>query len=684
MTPVFQKILVVTLSNLGDVVLTLPVFEALASTFPGAELHGVVSDRAKEVFEGDPRIKRIIVYDKKSSWTAKLNFLKQIRRERYDWIIDLRRSLIGLLGRAKRRNSYLYFADRNLHRVQRHLLTLKNICGCSSSSKAAEWRPRREETVLDSPAKKPAGSLEQENLSCGAVRCQDPLNPNTRTVVAAVGSKSDIKKWPAEYYSKLLDRLIETDGCRVILIGDKNDAKDSAKVREGMRQSVTDLSGQTNFRELCAILREAHLVITNDSAPLHIADALKIPTLAIFGPTDPKKYGPRLAQSAAVHKTLFCAPCERAQCRYGHECMKELGVDEVYKKAVKILVGANNYSPLPRTSSNILVIRLDRIGDVVLSLPAIHALRERFPNASISLMVRPGITELVEGHPDIDEVIPYFYEKKGRHRFFLGYFRLMREIRKRGFDSALILHPSVRSHLLPFLAGIPERIGFDSQLPFLLTKKVPDLRNEGKKHESEYTLDVVNGRNAEAIHELPPRVGPCLPVYEDEVPQIPEGRFIAIHPGASCPSKRWPIERFAELGKKILPRRMVIVGGVDEKKEGEFLKKELGAGVLDLTGQLNLKALAALLKKADVLVSNDSGPVHIAAAVGTRTLTIFGRNQAGLSAARWRALGEGHPMIQKDVGCVVCLAHRCTIDFECLRAVQVEEVFCALKEMLSL
>ncbi len=666
-----KKILVVTLSNFGDVVLTLPVFQSLLTAFPGAEMHTVVSDRAKEVFQNDERIKKIIVYEKRASLGEKFTLLKQIRREHYDLIVDLRRSLIGLLGGAKRRNSYFRFTDRNRHRAERHLSALTGIVAPDSmrdSGSASSW-------------------LRQDPLVCRSGDARRGIVHRGQTVVAAVGSKSDIKKWPAEYYAKLLDRLIQEHQCRVILVGDQNDAKDAEKVRKEMREEVVDLSGRTHFWELCEILRQTDLLITNDSAPLHIADALKIPTLAIFGPTDPRKYGPRLSYSQAANHVLFCAPCERAQCRYGHECMKELGVDEVYVRARNIL--QDHFVP---KNLNILLVRLDRIGDLVLSLPAIRAVRERFPNARISVVTRVATQTILEGHRDIDEVIAYHYEKNGRHRFFLGYCRFLREIVKRRFDVAFILHPSVRSHLFPFLAGIPYRIGFDAQLAFLLTKKVPDERHEGKRHESDYTLDIVRAFGIEPTRHLKSE----LPVYQDEMAQVlkyleragwnGEGPFVAVHPGASCPSKRWPKERFAELVGKILSEyqhAIGIVGGAEEKKDGEFIRKCFDKRVFDLTGQLTLKQLAAFLKKADLLVTNDSGPVHIASAVGTKTLCIFGRNQAGLSATRWHALGEGHRVIQKDVGCVVCLAHRCTIDFECLKAVEVEEVYCALKNMMG-
>ena len=96
-----------------------------------------------------------------------------------------------------------------------------------------------------------------------------------------------------------------------------------------------------------------------------------------------------------------------------------------------------------------------------------------------------------------------------------------------------------------------------------------------------------------------------------------------------------------------------------------------------------MKELAECLKRCELLISNDSGPVHVAAAVGTRVISLFGRNQAGLSPRRWRPLGAGHTVIQKDVGCVVCLAHLCPIEFECLKAISADEVFAVARNMLS-
>lgn len=658
-----HKILVVTLSNLGDVVLTLPVFQALIKKYPQAELHAVVGPLSVPVFEGDVRIAKIIPYDKRMDLGGKIEFLRKIRKERYDIIIDLRQSLLGLLGGARYHNSCFSSAGKKGHRALKHLKVLESILG---------------------PLELPNEAF----LSAGAI---PESETGQNVVVAAVGSKSDLKKWPAASYTALLDRLAIQENCRIILIGDTADVQDALKVERAMRSKPVNLTGQTRFHELVQVISRANLVITNDSAPLHIADALKIPSLVIFGPTDPRKYGPRYDKSLIVRKPLFCSPCEKAQCRYNnHACIREISVDEVFQKAQQILHDEHR----PR-NLKILIIRLDRIGDVVLSLPAVQAIRRRFPNAHIAMMVRPYAQSVVSGNPWIDEVIPYYYEKRGRHSSILGNLRFMREIVNRRFDVAFIFHPGHRSHLIPFFTGIPYRIGFQKGLDsFLLTKRIPDRCHEGLKHESEYILDIVRAFGVDTNFEKEL----VWPVFtEDELlaqdlftaKGWSEGApFIAIHPGASCASKRWPQESFSEVGARVLREtslNIVLVGGNEDKEAAHTIETECGdrTRVLNLAGQLTLKQLAAVLKKASVLVSNDSGPAHVAAAVGTRTLCIFGRNEPGLSSRRWRTLGQGHQIIQKDVGCVTCLAHRCTIDFECLKAVSSDNVFQVLQKMLA-
>jgi lipopolysaccharide heptosyltransferase II len=658
-----KKILFVTLSNLGDVVLTLPAFRALEAHFPHAEFHVVAGEGARGVFASEPRVKSFLAHPKRPTLGGRVAFIRSIRAQRYDLIVDLKKSPIGFFGGAKERNSYWVSGKSAVHQSMKHLRSIEGITPPASGV-----------STMRLPALPESLRAELDAWIAGG-----------RFVAAAPGSKSDLKKWPADRYAALLDKIAMNEGCRIVLVGDAADVSDAVRVKGAMRSRTLDLTGRTSYAELCAVLGRAAMLVTNDSAPLHIADALGTPVLAIFGPTEPRKYGPRGAHGLVARKRVFCQPCEKAQCRFAtHDCLKDLPIDEVYAKACQIL--SDEFRP---RNLKILVVRLDRIGDVVLSLPAIAAIRGRFPSAEIAVMTRPSTRELLEGHPMVDEVIPYYYEKKGRHSSMTGNARFIREIQMRKFDIAFILHPSTRAVLVPFLAGIPYRIGFDSVLPFLLTKKVPDRRSEGKKHESDYTLDVVR---AFGINEIPQ-----TPEFEERPIDrtraaeicvkygIAEGeRVIALHPGASCASKKWPVERFAELGQALSAgRRIAVVGGREEKELGKILKEAIGPTAVDLTGELGLKDLASFLRRCELLVTNDSGPAHVAAAAGVKTVSIFGRNRDGLGPRRWKALGEGHAVLHKDVGCVVCTAHRCAIGFECLKAVGVGEVRAKVDEVLS-
>lgn len=160
-----MKILVVTLSNLGDVILTLPVIQALRRSHPEAALDLIVGASGSIVFKEDARLRRVTVYDKKMSWPARLQFLKTIRAERYDLIVDLRYSAIGIIGGARRRNSYLLSFSRRGHRGDRHLQALKGVIPASETGEG--WLSGTLKARVSAPA--------------------------ARTVVAAVGSKSDLK-----------------------------------------------------------------------------------------------------------------------------------------------------------------------------------------------------------------------------------------------------------------------------------------------------------------------------------------------------------------------------------------------------------------------------------------------------------------------------------------------------------
>lgn len=337
----------------------------------------------------------------------------------------------------------------------------------------------------------------------------------------------------------------------------------------------------------------------------------------------------------------------------------------------------------------ILIIRTDRIGDVALSTPVIKALRETHPDSYIAFMVRPYAKEVVEGNPNLDEVI--VYDKYGIHKGFFSTLVFALRMRKKRFDTAIILHPTNRTHIIAFVAGIPNRIGLNRKLPFLLTKKIKDEKFLGQKHEMEYTLDILKSIGVKVRDK-----NLYVPIKESNRTSVDSklsqkgvkssDLLLAVHPGASCPSKRWPLDRFASLIEKLNNNygvHIVVVSGPEEKTQITELKKTLKSNIIDFSGKTSVGELAALLKRCKLFISNDSGPVHIATAVGTPSVVIFGRKQPGLSPKRWGPTGKGDVTLHKDVGCVVCLAHNCRNDFQCLKAITVNEVFQVVKEKLD-
>jgi len=336
----------------------------------------------------------------------------------------------------------------------------------------------------------------------------------------------------------------------------------------------------------------------------------------------------------------------------------------------------------------ILIVRTDRIGDLLLSTPAIKAVRDSYPNAHIAVMVRPYVEDIVEGNPYLDEVI--LYDKDNRHRGFLGSINFIFELRRKKFDLAIILHPTNRSNLIPFLAGIPERAGYDRKLGFLLTKRLSDTKHLGEKHEIEYNLDLLRAigivaKDRALYMPIKSEYGRVIDRFMALNDLGSRDVIVAVHPGASCPSKRWPAYRFGRVADELMDKhnvKIVIIGGPSDVKTVKEVQTGMLRSPIVLSEEHSLGEVAALLKKCRLLISNDSGPVHIAVAVGTPVVSIFGRLDPGLSPQRWGPVGPCDIVLHKDVGCKECLAHNCKLSFKCLDAITVEDVLSAAEKLL--
>jgi heptosyltransferase-2 len=298
--------------------------------------------------------------------------------------------------------------------------------------------------------------------------------------------------------------------------------------------------------------------------------------------------------------------------------------------------------------SNILIVRTDRIGDVVLTTPAIKALRQAYPAARLSILVAAATFDLVNGNPYLDEIL--VDDRSGRNKSLFGFMRLVAAIRRKQFDAAIIFHTKRRYNLACCLAGVPLRLGYkNNKFGFLLTHPVKDTRSLGEKHEAEYCMDVLKSIGIEKgdldiFVPLQREAEEWMRHWMQEN-HISPNEFIAIHPGASDPAKCWPAASFAQLMDQLTqthPFKIVLIGtsqaaGIAQ----EILRLTPKASqYLDMTGKTSLAQTVSLLRRSRLLISNDSGPVHLAAGVGTSVISLFLRDQPGINPKRWKPLGS--------------------------------------------
>ena len=304
----------------------------------------------------------------------------------------------------------------------------------------------------------------------------------------------------------------------------------------------------------------------------------------------------------------------------------------------------------------ILVVRNDRFGEFLLNIPAMRALKESFPGSRIIALVDPSVRELAGCVSFIDEIMDWSAQKHS----WSEKMNLINLLKKKNIDLAVMLNPSKELNICTYFARIPLRAGYSRKWGFLLNRKIKDKKHLGLKHEVEYNLELVNRAGA-FTRDLSLALKVDQADAEGLLKFSSERPLVALHPWTSDPLKQWPSENFLLLAKKLLEIgnfNLVIVGGVTHSLESRMFD-DLGENSINLTGKTNLRQLAALLGKCSLLISGDSGPVHLAACVGTPVLALFRTDLSGKTAKRWGPWGKGHAVIERGS----------------LLAISVEEVF---------
>jgi len=319
------------------------------------------------------------------------------------------------------------------------------------------------------------------------------------------------------------------------------------------------------------------------------------------------------------------------------------------------------------------------IGDVVMTLPAIAAVREAYPGARISILVKPWVADLLRISPDVDEVL--VYERPGVHAGLGGLLRLVRELKARKFDMAILLQNAIEAAIIAWLARIPVRAGYstDARGP-LLTHAVKRSDEILRVHQTLYYLEMLNAFGLEASRKDPKLVtGEEDQVLSDRILKqrgVAEAPFlIGMAPGAAYgPAKRWFPERFASVADRLIEKfsaRVLIFGSSGDHEVARSVQEKAKNALVDLTGETSLREAISLIARCRLFVSNDSGLMHVAGALGVPTVAIFGSTNPLTTSP----VGRKSVVITNNAPCSPCLKETCPTDFICMDLITADEVY---------
>ncbi|MBI4472830.1 MAG: lipopolysaccharide heptosyltransferase II [Acidobacteria bacterium] len=322
------------------------------------------------------------------------------------------------------------------------------------------------------------------------------------------------------------------------------------------------------------------------------------------------------------------------------------------------------------------------IGDAVLAVPAMKALRARFPEAEITILVRPWVAGLFSSAPFIDRVW-----SEPRPTSLSDWKRITRHIRVQDFDLAVLLPNSFESALMMYLSGIPNRVGYATDgRSWMLTNAVAPAGEA--RHQVFYYLDLVKSLSAnvaepsitiEATNEE--RANARKLLSAEGIPH--DAQFMVLNPGAAYGSaKRWDTDRFGAVADALaseLRFAVAIIGSANERDVAETITIRLKSRAAVLSGKTSLETLIGVLAEASLMITNDSGPMHIAAALGTPTVAVFGSTDERVTSP----FGPRTRVVKRPVECSPCLLRDCPIDHRCMENVSVDDVYRAAKELVG-
>jgi len=335
------------------------------------------------------------------------------------------------------------------------------------------------------------------------------------------------------------------------------------------------------------------------------------------------------------------------------------------------------------TYKNILIVKLSAIGDVIHALPVAHALKATYPKARITWVVEKPAYDLLTNNPDIDEIIIFDKPKfKSLAGLLRNGYQLSRQLRSHKFDLAIDLQGLFKSAAISFLSGAPKRLVYCNarELSHLVGQRICGAHEQG--HVVDRYLDVARHLSCTMDEVVFP-----IHITESEANKAEaianhaglklENPYIVLAPGTNWPSKCWPPTHFAKLADMLYDSDIipVIIGGPNDKRLAQEITANTQVPPIDLTGKTSMKQLAYIIKQSQAFVGGDTGPMHLAVAVGTRVVTLFGPTDP----KRNGPYGDKHVALVVTKECAGCWSKKCKFNIDCLASISAELVFAKLQ-----
>ena len=334
--------------------------------------------------------------------------------------------------------------------------------------------------------------------------------------------------------------------------------------------------------------------------------------------------------------------------------------------------------------NNILIIKLRYIGDVLLATPTLRAIKAARPDARVTMMVNRGTEDVLSGNPDLDEIVVL---DKGS---LAAQWRLIAGLRRRRFDTVIDLTDGDRSAFLSWISGAPVRIGFNDEHRWRgrcytqVVQPVPGVRHRiDRDLESLKPMSIQAGSKDPQLWLTPEEANSADQLLNQLGIQRSQS-IVILQPGARYWFKAWPPERFAELADCLTAQYgcQVLIGGSDQDIDlAQKIRQMAKSSPIIMAGRTTIKQFAAIAKKSALFVGSDSGAMHIASAVGTPVVALFGPS----SPREWGPRGGPVEVLYKELDCRSCFHPTCTRGEEnCMRLITVQEVCAAAQRILPI